>query len=135
VLRLSREGRKESMLKSYKFDSREVPLVQVVETNPQKVPFTIVEPPGNTLHAGKPAQFAVRLTRETRATRDMMYLWTAEVVADGEGFRVICTGSPGTFTIPPEIADNFPAVLSIHLMALNANGKAYVADRVYELAK
>jgi hypothetical protein len=135
VLRVSREGRKESMLKSYKFDSREVPLVQVVETNPQKVPFTIVEPPGNTLHAGKPVQFGVKLTRETRATRGMLYLWTAEVVADGEGFRVIGTGSPGTFSIPPVVADNFPAVLSIHLMALNANGKAYVADRVYELAK
>ncbi len=135
VLRVSREGRKESMLKSYKFDSREVPLVQVVETNPQKVPFAIVEPAGNTLKAGKSAQFAVKLTRETRATRAMMYLWTAEVVADGEGFRVIGTGSPGTFVIPEKLADNFPAVLSIHLMALNANGKAYAADRVYELDK
>jgi len=80
-------------------------------------------------------QFSVKLTRATRATRSMMYLWTAEVPTDGQGFRVIGTGSPGTFVIPPSVAQSFPAVLAIHLTALNANGKAYAADRVYELAK
>ncbi len=135
VLLVAREGRKESMLKSYKFDSREVPLVQEIETNPQKVPFTIVEPSANTLKAGQPVRFAVKLTRETRATRAMLYLWTAEVAADGQGFRVIGTGSPGSFVIPPSVALNFPAVLAVHLSALNANGKAYAADRAYELAK
>jgi hypothetical protein len=133
VLLVAREGRKESMLKSYKFDSREVPLVQEIETNPQKVPFAIVEPAGNPLQAGKPVRFSIKLTRETRATRSMMLLWTAEVVTGGRGFRVIGTGSPGTFVIPPILANSFPAVLSIHLSALNANGKAYAADRVYEL--
>ncbi|MBZ5610716.1 MAG: DUF5060 domain-containing protein [Acidobacteriia bacterium] len=135
VLLVAREGRKESMLKSYKFDSREVPLVQEIETNPQKVPFTIVEPAGNTLKAGTPVRFAVKLTRETRATRAMLYLWTAEVASDGQGFRVIGTGSPGSFVIPPSVALHFPAVLAIHLSALNANGKAYAADRAYELDK
>ena len=135
VLLVAREGRKESMLKSYKFDSREVPLVQEIETNTQKVPFTIVEPSANTLKAGQPVRFAVKLTRETRATRAMLYLWTAEVAADGQGFRVIGTGSPGSFVIPPSVALNFPAVLAVHLSALNANGKAYAADRAYELAK
>ncbi len=135
VLMVAREGRKESMLKSYKFDSREMPLVQEIETNPQKVPYTIVEPAGNTLSLGKPVTFSAKLTRETRATRSMMFLWTAEVASDGQGFRMLGTGSPGTFTVPPDIALNFPAVLSIHLTALNANGKAYSADRVYQLNK
>jgi hypothetical protein len=135
VLLVEREGRKESMLKSYKFDSREVPLVQEIETNPQKVPYVIVEPSGNTLDAGKPVKFSAKLTRETRATRSMMFLWTGEVAADGQGLRVLGTGSPGTFVIPPSIALNFPAVLSIHLTALNANGKAYSADRVFQLNK
>jgi hypothetical protein len=49
--------------------------------------------------------------------------------------RVLGTGSPGSFVIPPSIALNFPAVLSIHLAALNANGKAYSADRVVQLNK
>ena len=135
VLLVEREGRKESMLKSYKFDSREVPLVQELETNPQKVPYNIVEPSANTLDAGKPVKFSAKLTRETRATRSMMYLWTGEVAADGQGLRVLGTGSPGTFVIPASIALNFPAVLSIHLTALNANGKAYSADRVFQLNK
>jgi len=135
VLLVEREGRKESMLKSYKFDSREVPLVQEIETNPAKVPFVVVDPSGNTLEAGKPVKFSAKLTRETRATRSMMFLWVGEVSADGQGFRVLGTGSPGTFTIPPSVALNFPAVLSIHSMALNANGKAYLADRVFQLNK
>jgi len=135
VLYIAREGHKEGMLRSYKFDSREVPLVQEIESNAQKVPFVIAEPEGNTLQAAKPVRFSAKLTRTTRATRSMMYLWTAEVSADGRGFRVLGTGSPGNFAVPPVIAASFPAVLSIHLTALNANGKAYAADRVYQLDK
>jgi hypothetical protein len=134
VLYIAREGHKEGMLKSYKFESRPVP-VQEVETDLKKIPFEIAAPPGNTLEAGKPAQFSVKLTRETRATRAMMYLWSAEVAADGRGFRVIGTGSGGMFVVPASVAANFPAVLSIHLMGLNANGKAYQTDRVYQLNK
>jgi hypothetical protein len=37
--------------------------------------------------------------------------------------------------VPASVAANFPAVLSIHLTALNANGKAYAADRVYQLSQ
>jgi hypothetical protein len=133
ILLVAREGRKESMLKSYKFDSREVPLVQEIETNPVKVPYVIVDPSSNTLDVGKPVKFSAKLTRETRATRSMMFLWTGEVAADGQGLRVLGTGSPGSFVISPSIALSFPAVLSIHLAALNANGKAYSADRVVQL--
>jgi hypothetical protein len=134
VLYIAREGHRDSMAKSYKFESRPVP-VQEIETDLKKVPFEIAEPTGNALDAGKPAQFSVKLTRETRATRAMLYLWTGEVVADGHGFRVLGTGSPGTFVVPASIAENFPAVLSVHLTALNANGKAYQTDRVYQLNK
>jgi hypothetical protein len=132
VLYIGREGHRESMGKSYKFESRPVP-VQEVETDLKKVPFEIATPPGNTLEAGKPAQFSVKMTRENRATRAMQYLWTGEVVADGHGFRVLGTGSPGTFVVPASLAENFPAVLTVHLTALNANGKAYQTDRVYQL--
>ena len=134
MLDIAREGHKESMLKSYKFESQPVP-VQQIETDVKKIPFEIAAPPGNTLQVGQPAQFAVKLTRESRATRAMMYLWTAEAVADGLGFRVLGTGSPGTFVVPASVATNFPAVLSIHLTALNAFGKAYAVDRVYQLNK
>jgi hypothetical protein len=134
VLYIAREGHRDSMGRSYKFESRPVP-VQEIETDLKKVPFEIVTPSGNAVEAGKPLQFSVKLTRETRATRAMQFLWTGEVVTDGHGFRVLGTGSPGTFVIPPSIAENFPAVLSVHLTALNANGKAYQTDRVYQLNK
>jgi hypothetical protein len=134
VLYIAREGHRDSMGKSYKFESRPVP-VQEIETDLKKVPFEIVAPSGTALQAGKPAQFSVKLTRENRATRAMLYLWTGEVVADGHGFRVLGTGSPGTFVVPASIAESFPAVLSVHVTALNANGKAYQMDRVYELSK
>ena len=134
VLYVGRDSHKEGMLKSYKFDSRPVP-VQEIEGSVQKVPFVIEEPPGMNIPAGKPAHFSAKVTRQTRATRAMMFLWTVEVPADGRGFRVLGTGSPGTFTVPAAIAAGFPAVLSVHLAALNANGKAYTADRVYQLDK
>jgi hypothetical protein len=134
VLYIAREGHKESMGKSYKFESRPVP-VQEVETDLKKIPFEIVGPSGNTILAGKATQFSVKLTRETRATRSMMFLWSGEAVSDGRGFRVLGTGSPGTFVVPASVAANFPAVLTIHVTALNANGKAYTLDRVYELEK
>ncbi len=134
VLYIAREGHKESMAKSYRFDSRPVP-VQEIETDSNKLPFVIVAPAGNTIEAGKPAQFSVKLTRTTRATRSMLFLWTGEVVPDGRGFRVLGTGSPGTFVVPASLADDFPAVLSVHLTALNALGKAYAVDRVYQLTK
>ena len=133
VLLVAREGRKESMLKSYKFESRPVP-VQEIEGNSQKVPYVIAEPTGD-IAAGKPVRFSAKLTRETRATRSMMFLWTGEVASDGRGLRVLGTGSPANITVPASMAANFPAVLSIHLTALNANGKAYAADRVYQLTK
>ncbi len=132
VLDIAREGHKESMLKSYKFDSRPVP-EQVIETDPKKIPYEIDSPAGNSLQAGKGAYFSVKLTRQSHATRDMLFLWTGEVVADGRGFRVLGTGQSGTFVVPSSIAVNYPAVLSVHLLALNAFGKAYQVDHVYQL--
>jgi hypothetical protein len=132
VLHISREGRKEGMLRSYKFESRPLP-VQEVELNPQKVPYEVAEPAGDTISIAAPPKFAVKIKRETRATRAMMYLWTGEVVAGGQGFRVVGTGKEGTLKIPQGLAKNFPAVLNLHVAALNANGKAYAIDKVYTL--
>jgi hypothetical protein len=85
--------------------------------------------------AGVPTQFSAKLTRATRATRAMMFVWSCEVVADGRGARVLGTGSAATFVLPASVAADFPAVLSVHLTALNALGKAYTTDRVYQLNK
>jgi len=134
VLRVSREGRKEGMLKSYKFDSREGPVpVQEVEQNPLKIPFEITAPAGTELSLSKPAPFAVKIKRDTRATRSLLVEWTAEVPLDGEGYRVVGTGREGTLTLPRSLANQYPATVSLRLMLLNANGKAYALDKVYRL--
>jgi hypothetical protein len=132
VLRVSREGRKEGMLKSYKFDSRPVP-VQEIEQNPLKVPFEITAPAGSELSLSRPASFEVKIKRDTRATRSLMVEWTAEVPQEGEGYRVAGTGREGMLVIPRALATRYPAVVSLRLMLLNANGKAYTLDKAYKL--
>ena len=132
VLRVSREGRKEGMLKSYKFESRIVP-VQEVEQAPARVPFEIAAPVGDEISMSHPAPFALKVKRDTRGTRTLLASWTAEVPLDGEGYRVVGMGKEGLLKIPQAIAHQFPAVMSLRVMILNANGKAYTLDKVYRL--
>ncbi len=134
VLRVSRESHKEGMLKSYKFESRRIEM-QVVEQSAAKVPFELVQPSGATMTQGQPPEFAVKIKRDTRATRSMMWLWTGEATADSQGYRVIGTGEKGTLRIPPHIAMTYPAVMDMRLYGMNANGKVYSVDKTYQLNK
>jgi hypothetical protein len=132
VLHISREGTKEGMLRSFKFDSRQVP-IQEVEQSPQNTPFDIATPREGDVSISRPPFYSIKIKRETRATRSLLLEWTAEVAIDGEGYRVVGTGREGTMQIPRSIVKNFPGVLSLRVAALNANGKAYVIDKVYRL--
>ena len=119
-------------LGGYKFESRPVP-EQEVEQDASKIPFQIADPKDTELSVKRPAYYAVKLTRQSRATRSMMYLWTGEVIAEGQGFRVVGTGPEGTLHVPPGLAVNFPALFHLRVSALNAYGKAYQLDKVYKL--
>jgi hypothetical protein len=137
VLHISREGRKESMLHSYYFDSRELGLqMQEVEQMLEKVPYEIDAPAGDDLSPGKPVPYAIKIKRATRATRTMMYFWTGEIAGGPEGFRVLGTGPEGTLQVPPVLArsDN-TGVLTLRVTAINANGKAYLLDKVFQLTR
>ena len=124
------------MLKSYKFDSREEGIkLQEIEGNPDKVPFDVIEPSGDSISLGKPAAFSVKLKRETKALQHMTYEWTGEVTVDNRSYRVIGTGASGTFQIPANIAREYPAALHIKLTGMNGLGKVYVLDRNYTLTK
>ena len=142
VLHISREGRKESMLKSYKFDSRgdedseAAPIqLQEIETNPAKIPFEVASPPEGSLSLRFAPPFSLKVKRDTRATRSLLVEWTGEVTLDGEGYRIVGTGREGTLQIPPSLAHSLPASLVLHVSILNANGKAYVLDQVYRLTQ
>ncbi len=134
VLRVSREGHKEGMLKSYKFESRRIDM-QVIEQEVQKVPFTIAEPADTAISETKLPFYEAKFKKETRATRSVMWLWTGECTVDGEGYRVLGTGPKGTVNFPPHIAINYPAVMDLRLYGMNANGKVYSVDKTYQLEK
>lgn len=132
ILHLSRDGKKNGLLRSYKFDSRPF-LRQEIEPNSNRNPFTLVAPTGDALSLSRPAPFEVKLNRPTRGTRSMLYLWTAEVSTDGQGYRVVGTGENGTLNIPANIATRLPAVLNLRVTGMNAFGKVYVQDKVFRL--
>lgn len=136
VLQISREGTKAGMLKSVRFVSREEDIqLQEVEGNPEKVPFTVVEPSGDTIPAGKPANFSIKLTQQKKALEHMMYEWTGEVTVSNRSYRIIGTGASGAFRIPAAIAAEYPAALHVRVLGMNALGKIYVLDRNYTLAR
>jgi hypothetical protein len=136
VLQISREGQKASMLKSVRFVSREENYeLQVPEGNPDKVPFAILEPSGDTISQSKAAAFSVKLNRESKALQRMLYEWTGEVTVSNQSYRIIGTGANGTFQIPADIARDYPAALHVKLTGMNGLGKVYVLDRNYNLTR
>jgi hypothetical protein len=132
ILHLSRDGKKEGMLRSYKFEARPVP-VQEIETLEKAVPFELIAPQGQTISMSKPPEFELKLKRPTRATRSMSYLITGEVTTNGQGYRVLGTGAKGQLRIPAEFAAGGGDVMVLRVAAINANGKAYALDRVFRL--
>jgi hypothetical protein len=133
VLYIDREGHKES-LNSFRFESRTVEL-QDMEVSAAKIPFDLVAPSGDTIPFGKPVPYAIKLKKETHSTSVMLYLWTGEVTADGEGYRVLGTGPSGTFQIPRGIVRHFPATLHVRLFGVNALGKLYAVDQNFGFDK
>lgn len=134
VLLVSREGRKEGMLKSYKFESRRV-ILQEPESDPKNVPFEIIAPTGDKLAMGDTIPFAAKVTKETRATKAMKWLWTAEVSADLRGYRIVGSGQQGTWKLPAGVATKFPATMHLRLYGLNGVGKLYFLDKIFELSQ
>jgi hypothetical protein len=134
VLHICREGRVRGLSKSYKFESRYVPL-QDPETVLAKIPFEVNEPKAMAvpLAGQNQAPFAVKLTRESRATRSMMYLWVAEDTVTGQGARVIGTGAEGFLRFQMRAIGKPPVVVNVRVYGMNAVGKVYVVDKVYRL--
>lgn len=134
LLQLERTGKKESMLKSYRFESVSAP-IQEIELDPTKAPFEIVAPSGHEISVGTPAKYGVKITRANRATRSMEYLWTGEIVAEGEGPRVIALGASGSLDFPARLMKAKSALLNVTVSAINANGKAYSVSKVYQISQ
>ncbi|MBV9267257.1 MAG: DUF5060 domain-containing protein [Acidobacteriaceae bacterium] len=134
VLQVPREGLKENMLKFVRFAIADPP-IQEPELTPSKIPFELVDPPGDDLNPAIPVPYSVKVTRAVRATRQMQYIWWGEVVAGGEGARMLAVGPSGTMHIPPALQGHAGANLNVRLLAINAIGKAYEVDRVYRMTQ
>lgn len=133
VLTVPRDGLKESLAKYYYFETQDPP-VQEVETDPTKAPFEIVQPGGEAVSLSDVMPYLVKITRANRASRTMQYVWWGETVAGGEGPRLLGLGPSGKsdrLGLFSADADN----LNVRLEAINANGKAYEIDKVYELKR
>ena len=75
----------------------------------------------------------MKLTRESRATRQMMYLWIAEDTVTGQGHRVAATGENGFLRFSKSAIGSLPVVVNVRLYGMNAVGKVYFLDKVYRL--
>jgi hypothetical protein len=132
VLHVVRESTLEGMNRSYKFESREVPVQEIV-IDPEKVIYQIEKPAG-PLVAGRAAHFAASFKRTSRATRAMLWMWTAEVTADHEGYRVLGTACRKAISrCPPVLAAGYPATALVRLYAMNGYGTVYMAAKGYDL--
>ena len=131
ILQVPREGKKESMLKYFYFESEDPP-IQEIETDAARIPFSLTEPAGEAVSISGSTPFAVKVTKANRATRRMQYVWWGEIIAGGQGARLLGTGASGTFQLPNELRQP-DASLNVRVFAINANGKAYELDQVYRL--
>lgn len=134
ILHLSREGRKEGMLGSYKFESRPI-LAQEVEVDAKRIPFTIDIKDNADLKAGSPIPYEIKIVRDTRATRFMQYHISVDVPTEPQGLRIVGADAKGNLIIPAGVATKFPAVLNLRVTGMNANGKVYALDRVVRLTQ
>jgi len=133
ILQVPREGHKESMLKSYRFDSQDPP-IQEAETDAAKIPYDLTDPSGDEINTALPTPFHIKLTKANRSTRLMQIVLWGEVVGSPEGARLLAVGSSGNFTVPKDLMNGPGSTLHLRVMAINANGKAYELDKVYRLS-
>ena len=85
------------------------------------------------LTVGKATPFSAKLKRTTRATRTMLWMWTGEVTADRQGYRVLATGQQGSFQPPPGLAAYYPAILLVRVYGINGYGTVYLLAKGYQL--
>jgi hypothetical protein len=130
LLHVFREGQLEGLLKTYKFESRPLRM-QTPET--ATLPFEIDAPPASDIPMHLPGFYGLKVTRPSRATQNLLVVWTAEMTTGNEAGRVVGTGMQGPLKLPASFGEKLPAVVTLRASILNANGKVYVIDRAFRL--
>ncbi|MBG99289.1 MAG: hypothetical protein CMN58_02955 [Solibacterales bacterium] len=134
VLYIRREGRKQSMNKSFLLAWRKIQ-PKKIESRVSNLPFNIQLPDKNELVVGSSFQFNATLKKTGRIARKMQWLWLAEVAGSGIGSRVLGTAQFGEFTIPENLANHYPATLGVRLIGIDGMGRSYEAFKPFRLVK
>jgi hypothetical protein len=132
VLRLVRESTLEGMNRSYKFESREVPVQEIV-IDPEKViyrdrkagrcagrrPCGPLRGQASSAPAAPPAPcFGCGPPKSPRITK---------------GYRVLGTAQQGDFALSTILAVGYPATALVRLYAINGYGTVYMVPKGYDL--
>lgn len=135
VLHLSRDGRKEGLYRSFKFESRRN-VLQEPELAPPKMPFELAAPAKDApITVGQDVPYEIKLKRDTLGTRRMYYIIKGEIARDGEGQRVLAAGAKGTLRVPAGLLKKGDGTLTLRISALNAFGKLYSLDVFLQAVK
>jgi len=132
VLYLRREGKKESMDKKFYLEARSVKPKDVETID---LPFEIQLPDQQRLTAGEAYQFNATLTKATRAAKQMLWLWTAEVAGAGEAPRVLGAQQYGKLRLPENMARRYTAPMWVRLLGLDGAGRLFEAFKAFTLEK
>ena len=135
VLHVSREGRKEGMLRSYKFESRQI-VLQEIEQSPRQGAVRNRAARADALPAGQARP--VRREDQARDARHPLH----DVAVDRRGHRRRA-GLPrarhrrrrASCAFRAGLSKQYPAALLLRLYGMNANGKVYSLDRPYQLTQ
>ncbi len=134
VLYLRKEGKKESWNKQFFLEARGVK-PREVETSLSDTPFEIQLPDAEALTVGETYDFNATLTKSTRSAKKMLWMWTAEVAGSGKTRRVLGTEQFGEFKIPANLAEIYPATLSVRLLGIDGAGRLYESFKAYRLER
>ena len=97
------------------------------------MPFQVVDPTGDEFNSTIPVPYKAKVVRANRASRTIQYLWWGDVIAGGEGARLLGVGPSGNLSVPKELVKQPGSTLNLRVQAVNANGKAYEVDKVFRL--
>ncbi len=132
VLYLRREGKKQDYNQSFILESKE-PKFREVERTPSELPFEIQLPAEAELQAGREHDFNATLRKSTIAAKRTVWIWIGEAAGSDRGARLLGTTQAGSFSVPADLAESYPATLSLRAIGLDGAGRLFEAFRTYTL--
>ena len=84
---------------------------------------------------GQEYDFNATLTKESRAAKQMYWMWTTEVAGSGIGARIVATEQFGSFKVPERLSDHYPATLQLRVVGVDGAGRVFEAFKPFRLVQ